>query len=258
VSADPRLSFDRASAIYDEIRPGYPAALFDDLFRLLPPHPNILEVGPGTGQATRELLRRGAMVHAIEIGPTLAAKLRANLPADELQVTVGDFEHVAISDGSMDAVFAATAYHWISPAAQLDRPATILKPAGIIAVVELIQVDSADDGGFFNAVQHIYERYGQGHTGPPAPERDTVDPAIRQALQDDRRFTNVDVHTYDWNQTYSASAYRKLMLSYSRTQMMDPAQRQQLLDEIETFIERRFSGQITRPLVVAMTVANLL
>ena len=68
-AADPRKSFDQAAEIYDEIRPSYPAAAFDDLFALLPPRPNIIEVGPGTGQATRDILRRGAVVHAIEIGP---------------------------------------------------------------------------------------------------------------------------------------------------------------------------------------------
>ena len=249
------MSFDLAAEIYDEIRPSYPAAVFDYLFDLLPPRPNILEVGPGTGQATRDLLRRGAVVHAIEIGPAMAAKLRANLPSDELRVTIGDFERVDVPDRSMDAVFSATAYHWLTPAAQLDRPATVLKPGGVMAIVDLNQVDSPDDDGFFDAVQHIYERYGQGHTGPPAPERESVNPAIRQSLSQDRRFVDVEVHSYDWNQAYTASAYRKLMLSYSGTQMMNPGDRKGLLDDVEAFIQERFSGQITRPLVVTLTTA---
>src|SRR5437660_921275 len=108
----------------------------------IPPRPKNLEVGPGTGQATRDLLRRGAVLHAIEIGPAMAAKLRANLPSAELRVTIGDFERVDVPDRSMDAVFSATAYHWVTPAAQLDRPATILKSGGVVAIVDLNQVDS--------------------------------------------------------------------------------------------------------------------
>ena len=87
------------------------------------------------------------------------------------------------------------------------------------------------------------------------PERESVDPAIRQSLSQDRRFVDVEVHSYDWNQTYTAAAYRKLMLSYSGTQMMNPADRTGLLDDVETFIQERFSGQITRPLVVTLTTA---
>ena len=187
----------------------------------------------------------------------MAAKLRANLPSDELRVTIGDFERVDVPDRSMDAVFSATAYHWLTPAAQLDRPATILKPGGVMAIVDLNQVDSPDDDGFFDAVQSIYERYGQGHTGPPAPERESVNPAIRQSLSQDRRFVDVELRNYDWNQTYTASAYRKLMLSYSGTQMMNPGGRKGLLDDVEAFIQERFSGQITRPLVVTLTTATL-
>ncbi|MBV9358539.1 MAG: class I SAM-dependent methyltransferase [Chloroflexi bacterium] len=255
--ADPRKSFDPAAEIYDEIRPSYPAALFDDLFALLPPHPRILEVGPGTGQATRDLLRRGAVVQAIELGPGMAAKLSSNLPSDALRVTVGDFEQVAIPDGSMDAVFSATAYHWISRAAQLNRPAGILGPGGILAIVDLNQVDSPDDDGFFATVQPVYERHGQRHTGPPVPPRHGVDPAIRTALDADRRFVDVRVRAYDWNQTYTAAGYRKLMLSYSVTQMMRPEDREGLLGDVEAFIEQHYDGQITRPLVVTLTTARL-
>src|SRR5579859_7099207 len=138
-AVDPRLSFDQVAEIYDDIRPSYPAALFDYLFDRLPARPCIVEVGPGTGQATRDLLRRGAVVYAIEIGPAMAAKLRANLPSRDLQVTIGDFEEVDVPDRGMDAVFSATAYHWVSAAAQRDRPATILKPGGVISIVDLIQ-----------------------------------------------------------------------------------------------------------------------
>lgn len=253
---DIRLSFNEAAEIYDEVRPSYPAELFDELFDLLPAEPLIVEVGPGTGQATKDLLARGASVHAIEIGPAMAAKLRSNLPSDRLRVSVGDFEALDIVPGA-DSLFSATAYHWISPRAQTDRPAAILVRGGVVAIVELIQVNSPDDLGFFAAAQPIYERYGEGHTGPPAPARAKADPAIRAVLEADRRFESIAVHRYDWNQRYSASQYRRLMLSYSGTQMMDEPARHGLLDAIESFIREEFGGYVTRPLVVTLTTATL-
>ncbi len=53
---DIRLSFDEAADIYDLIRPSYPADLFDALFRALPAEPQVVDVGPGTGQATKDFL----------------------------------------------------------------------------------------------------------------------------------------------------------------------------------------------------------
>lgn len=255
--ADIRLSFNEVAEIYDEVRPSYPADLFDELFSLLPTEPEIVEVGPGTGQATKDLLARGASVHAIEIGPATAAKLRSNLPSDRLRITVGDFEATDIASG-VDTVFSATAYHWISPAAQTNRPTAILRPEGVLAIVDLIQVDSPDDLGFFAAAQPLYQRYGQRHTGPPAPTRGRVDPAIRAVLEAGRRFSSIAVRSYDWNQTYSSSNYRNLMLSYSGTQMMSASNRVGLLDDMESFIRNEFGGYVTRPLVVTLTTARLI
>jgi SAM-dependent methyltransferase len=254
---DIRLSFNEAPDIYDKVRPSYPAELFDALFQMLPSQPEIVEVGPGTGQATKDLLARGGSVLAIEIGPATAAKLRSNLPSDRLRVAVGDFEVMEIAAGEADAVFSATAYHWISPRAQTDRPAAILRSEGLVAIVDLIQVDSPEDAGFFAAAQPIYERHGQGHSGPPAPNREAVDPKIRAALDEDHRFDCVDVRQYDWNQTYSASDYRNLMLSYSGTQMMEESDRVGLLDDMESFIRNDFGDVVTRPLVVTLTTASL-
>ena len=254
---DIRLSFNDAAEIYDAVRPSYPAAVFDALFDMLPSNPRIVEVGPGTGQATRDLLARGSAVHAIEIGPSMAAKLLSNLPSPRLRVSVGDFEQVTVTPGSADAVFSATAYHWVSRTAQTDRPASILRPGGLVAIVDLVQVDSLDDAGFFAACQPTYEKYNQGHTGPPAPTRNAVDPAIRQILDDDVRFKNVAVRRWDWNQTYTTSQYQQLILSYSETQMMDESDRRGLVDDMAALINEHFGGFVTRPLVVALTTAIL-
>jgi SAM-dependent methyltransferase len=253
---DVRLSFNEAADIYDAVRPSYPGDLFDALFRMLPSEPEIVEVGPGTGQATKDLLARGASVLAIEIGPAMAARLRANLGSDRLRVIVGDFEATDIMSAASDAVFSATAYHWIARSAQTDRPAAILRTGGVMAIIDLIQVDSPADGGFFAAAQPIYDRYGQGHAGPRTPTRGAVDPPIRAVLEADHRFDAVAVRCCDWNQTYTASDYRKLMLSYSGTQMMDESDRLGLLSDMESLIRSDFGGVVTRPLVVTLTTAT--
>lgn len=117
----------------------------------------------------------------------IASKLRSNLPEERLRITIGDFETVDIGAGVADAVFSATAYHWISPSSQTDRPAILLRRGGLIAIVDLIQVESTDDAGFFAASQEIYGRYGQGHSGPPAPTRETVDLPIRRGERPEPR-----------------------------------------------------------------------
>ena len=50
----------------------------------------ILEVGPGRGPLTAELVRRAGQVIAVEFDPDLAAELPARVPADNLQVVHQD------------------------------------------------------------------------------------------------------------------------------------------------------------------------
>ncbi len=254
---DRRLTFDRVADIYDQVRPSYPGELFDTLFASLPTSPDIIEVGPGTGQATRDLLERGAAVHAIELGPALAERLRTNLASPRLRISVGDFELLDLAPRSADAVFSATAYHWISEAAKTDRPAAVLRPGGIVAIVNLIQVESGDDNGFFAATESIYERYEQLDKMRVPPTRTNVQPPIRSTLEADPRFGSTTLHCYDWNQTYDAASYRKLMQSYSGTQMMPQEARAGLLDEVESLVRERFDNTVVRPVVVALTAAAL-
>jgi hypothetical protein len=127
----------------------------------------------------------------------------------------------------------------------------------VLAVVELVQVQSAVDRGFFDAVQPIYEQYGEGGAREVAPEREAATARVYAPLQHDQRLTDVTMYRFDWDQTYTSAQYRKLMASYSGTQMMEPARREGLLDEIEQFTTSRFGGEVTRPLVIAFVLARL-
>jgi SAM-dependent methyltransferase len=119
-------AFDAAAPRYDGARPGYPAAVFDDLATLagLVPGARVLELGAGTGTATVPLAARGYTVVAIELGPRLAAVARQNLAAyPRAEVVCAAFEVWPLPDSPFAAVVAATAFAWIDPAVRVVRSA---------------------------------------------------------------------------------------------------------------------------------------
>jgi SAM-dependent methyltransferase len=65
-----RYTFDQIATLYDRARPNYPEQLFDDLFVLgdLEPGTRVVEIGCGTGQASRPLARRGCRLACVELG----------------------------------------------------------------------------------------------------------------------------------------------------------------------------------------------
>lgn len=87
-------TFDSVAQRYERARPGYPAEMFDELAALagLDGSARVLEIGPGTGKATRGLLRRGWSVVAVEPGAQLAAVARRVLAGHDLRVDVSPFE----------------------------------------------------------------------------------------------------------------------------------------------------------------------
>src|SRR5689334_17429661 len=86
-----RTTFGEDADLYDRVRPTYPPALYDELAALLDvPRPRVLEIGCGTGQATRPMLERGWSVQAVELSPELSRVARAKLP--ELEVITADFD----------------------------------------------------------------------------------------------------------------------------------------------------------------------
>ncbi|HZC29448.1 MAG TPA: class I SAM-dependent methyltransferase, partial [Gaiellaceae bacterium] len=131
-----RATFDEDAERYDRARPGYPAELFDDLAALagLRPGDRVLEIGPGTGQATVPLARRGYRIVAVELGTGLAAVARRNLAAfPDVEVVNAAFEDWPLPAEPFDAVVAATAFHWIDPDVRLARTAQTLRPGGALA-----------------------------------------------------------------------------------------------------------------------------
>src|SRR6266853_6040490 len=78
--------FNEVPELYDRVRPAYPDELFADLVAItgIDRGSSVLEVGCGTGQATRSLAALGCSVTAIEPGAGMAAIARqrlANFPA---------------------------------------------------------------------------------------------------------------------------------------------------------------------------------
>jgi SAM-dependent methyltransferase len=156
-----RTTFDGAALLYDEVRPGYPEALFDDVVSLsgIPPEGSVLEIGCGTGQATAPLARRGYRILCVEIGENLAAVARRNLAEYPLaEVRTGDFEYCPVPEGAFDLAVSATAFHWLDPACAYPRVNRVLRSGGAIALFWNGHVHNDASKGFFEAAQRIYER----------------------------------------------------------------------------------------------------
>jgi SAM-dependent methyltransferase len=126
------LSFGAVAEAYERFRPGYPVELFDLVMTYAGrPVLTALEIGAGTGKATRLFAQRGVAVTATEPDGAMLAELLRHVPASVTTVQAA-FEDLPPGQ-RYGLVYAAAALHWTSPEGRWQRVAALLEPGGVFA-----------------------------------------------------------------------------------------------------------------------------
>ncbi|MGZ4441096.1 MAG: class I SAM-dependent methyltransferase [Gaiellaceae bacterium] len=97
------------------------------------PGATVVDVGAGTGKLTRDLVPTGARVIAVEPLAEMRAQLEEAVPG--AQVVAGSAEELPLPDGSVNAVVAASAFHWFDTERTLAEIHRVLVPGGALATV---------------------------------------------------------------------------------------------------------------------------
>jgi SAM-dependent methyltransferase len=254
-----RLSFDEDAAAYDASRPVSPAAVFDDLVELtgLRPGDRVLEIGPGTGQATRPLLERGLQVTSIEIGANLAALARQRLAqfGDRVEIVHADFELWDPAGRRFDAVFSCNAFHWIDPDLRFVKAAFLLKPGGHLAVISTPWVipDHADP--FWWEVQDDYVAVGGVRVDPATAHPDLVKDLAPLVIASSR-FDDPATRRHLFAVDFTADAYATNLATQSGIKEFEPAARVDLVERIRRRVYQH-GGVITAHLLAVLTTARV-
>jgi SAM-dependent methyltransferase len=126
------LSFGSVAAAYEKFRLGYPEELVDEVVAYAGrPIRTGLEIGAGTGKATRAFAARGLAVTATDPDAAMLAELRRHVPSTVTTVRAS-FEELPLTP-VYDLVFAAASLHWTEPHQRWARVAAMLRPEGVFA-----------------------------------------------------------------------------------------------------------------------------
>jgi SAM-dependent methyltransferase len=255
-----RTSFEQAASLYQQARPEYPEALFDEFIRVtkLQPGDRLLEVGCATGKATIPLAKRGFQITCIEIGAELAAGARHNLAGDDVDIVTGSFEDwQSEAEPKFDVVFAATAWKWVDPAVRYTKAWQVLRPDGHLVFWNADHVFPEDGDLFFRDIQAVYHEIGEGK---PVDDNEWTRPGEledqREEIEKSGLFEVVHVRHFDWERIYSAEAYIKLLQTFSGHILMEEWKRDKLFNEIRVRLQKRPDQSVRRHWGAVLHVAR--
>ena len=125
------LRFGAVAEAYERFRPGYPVEIVDGVaVYASQPIRTALEIGAGTGKATRAFAQAGVMVTASEPDRAMLDELRKQVP--NVTTLQAAFEDLAL-DERFGLVYSAAALHWTSAEGRWTRIAALLQPGGVFA-----------------------------------------------------------------------------------------------------------------------------
>ena len=254
-------SFDQVADQYDRCRPTYPEEIFGDLHNqlFLGEGASILEIGCGTGQASKSIAKWGTTLTCLEPGCALSEYARQNLaPFSNAQVKSTSFETFDAHPAFFDAIVAFTSWHWLDPATKYQMASKLLKPTGNLVIVWSGHGFPEGFDPLFAELQVAYEAIrepGESIFNWPPPSPDDV-PDLRDEIEETGLFEVASVRRYLWTTTYNADAYVELLGTYSDHLTMRAEKRERLFHLTRELINRRTIGMLSKDNLAIVHVAR--
>jgi SAM-dependent methyltransferase len=263
--SDPRALgsvFDEVPELYDRVRPGYPDELFADLAAVtgIDHRASVLEVGCGSGQATRSLAALASSVTAVEPGAALAALARQRLAGVGVAVETARFEEWDDRGRRFDVLVAASSWHWVDPAVGWRRAREVLRPGGWIALLGHVVVQRPDEPEVYAGTADLHRRFAPGNPGwgrPPTEDDVRATDGGWGPVEDPGAlFGRPVVRWYPTVQWFDGAGFADLLRTLSLYRGLDPDVREPLLDAIAERIRTRMGDRVPRRYLSVLRVGQ--
>ena len=232
-----RFTFDQVASAYRASRPDYPDALVDDVvaYAGVKPGDAVLEIGCGTGQATKSFATRGLQIVAIDPGADMIREARETLANfDRVELIATTFEAYAWNTAPFRLLIAAQSWHWVSPALRFVKAAQLLTHDGSLAVFG--HVPTGLPTPLREQFRDIVLRH-TGHSGPPPEAWYLPSGPFKGWFDESKMFGPVAHRCYPWKWPHTTSSYLNFLGTRSDIRMLTPGIRAGLLNDISSAID---------------------
>jgi SAM-dependent methyltransferase len=250
--------FGQQAEAYDRFRPTYPDAVIDELLGPVPAGLEVLDVGCGTGIASRQIAQRGAKVLGVELAPRMAEIARGH----GVEVEVAAFEGWDAAGRTFDRVTSAQAWHWLDLPLATAKAATVLRPGGRLCLIWNAGVQPDD---LADALEEVYasvvppggHRLFRGYAVDRSSNMKTgLDPEI-DAISGVQDFGAPTQKWFPWTRVYQRDEWLNQLVSRSDHAALEPAVRDRLFEAIGAAIDDQGGSFVMNFETVLITATRL-
>jgi SAM-dependent methyltransferase len=245
--------FNEVAELYDRVRPTYPDELFADLatFTGVDRQSSVLEVGCGTGQASRPLAALAGSVTAVEPGGDMAMLARRRLSdLGNVEVETSSFEEWDDHGRTFDLLVAASSWHWVNPQVGWRRAHDVLHPNGWMALLGNVVVRRPGEPEVYAETADLHEQFSPGNPDwgdPPLDEEVRATDAGWGLVEDPGGlFGATIVRWYPTVQWFDGAGFADLLRSTSIYRKLESDVREALLGAMAERIRTHMGNQVAR------------
>ncbi len=198
-----RKVFDTIPDQFYKLIVRYCPELFDDFIKSagIGPGKSVLELGPGTGQATDPILDTGCDYHAIELGEHLyEMMLKKYGSRGNFHIVNDDFITHDFGDKRFDVIYSAATIQWIPEKCAFSKTFDLLKPGGILAMMYMIEEYKSTNEALYEKIQQVYSEYFK-------PEQQYVHGKLKYDNAVNYGYVDLERREYPGKREYTADEY---------------------------------------------------
>ncbi len=250
--------FDQHAEAYDLFRPSYPDAVIDELLGPVPAGLEVLDVGCGTGIASRQIAQRGAKVLGVELAPRMAEIARGH----GVEVEIASFEGWDAAGRTFDRVTSAQAWHWLDLPIATAKAASALRPEGRLGLIwnagyQPDDLADALDEVYASVVPRGGHRLFRGYAADRSSDMKAGLGSEIDAVSAAPDFGAPTEKWFPWTRAYQRDEWLDQLVSRSDHAALEPAVRDRLFEAIGAAIDDQGGSFVMNFETVLITAIRL-
>jgi SAM-dependent methyltransferase len=230
---------------YEKARKGYPTEVIEYLKKEIKvTKPLILDLGCGTGIASRQLVEIGKVVGCDKNRVMLAHAKKHN--TNKIKYVLGSAEKLPFKDNTFDVVTSFSSFHWFNNKKSLRQIKRVLKPDGVLFIVNkrgLIKWSKGYLQAITNAINKNLTGFGS---------RKDIKSSVKNA-----GFAKVKSKEFDYSEFFTVNRAVEFVQSNSVWNSVPNKLRPRAVDALKGYFNKiQKNGSIERKMPVKIVIAK--